>query len=400
MREEITLTYYDGAGRAGRADVATRRFTIGRLLENDLAIEDPRVSLRHAVVERLDDATVISDCGSEHGTLVNGEPVAGGGTKLHDGDVITLGGDYDLTVELRGTSTGELTGAKAESAPVNSPHTHTHTRIIAATAAALLVLCAAVLLLVSSRRDGANAVAARDSVSAEAARGDDATAARMSTASDATQASAADVASASEQAGELEEVEKYALRVMREISNDQTPTLARPVVSQIRDKVRDYRGSASLLANLRAFERRDLSGLAGEAKRRDIKLPLVVFAALARMERDGDGSSDPVEVASKMLPALSNLRAIFGTELANDSLLVVAGYDSWRGGATHPLQTAVFELAKRQPESPAAIRNVWYLHEHERLSRRSYDFVLSFLAVGVVAQAPQKFGLEVAPLVF
>jgi hypothetical protein len=99
-----------------------------------------------------------------------------------------------------------------------------------------------------------------------------------------------------------------------------------------------------------------------------------------------------------MMPVLARLRVTFGTELANDSLLIIAAYDQGPGGVTHPLQATIFELAKRQPESPATIRTVWYLRDHQKLSAEAYSLVVRFIAIGVIAQAPRKFGVDADPL--
>ena len=50
-------------------------FTIGRKMEKDLVIADPRVSRDHALIVSQDGKFVVEDQGSKHGTFVNGERV-------------------------------------------------------------------------------------------------------------------------------------------------------------------------------------------------------------------------------------------------------------------------------------------------------------------------------------
>lgn len=62
---------------------------VGRQLDNDIVIEDPTVSRRHAQIQWRHGHYVLYDLGSRAGTLVNGQPV--GECVLQAGDVLTLG---------------------------------------------------------------------------------------------------------------------------------------------------------------------------------------------------------------------------------------------------------------------------------------------------------------------
>jgi FHA domain-containing protein len=68
-------------------------FTVGRLPDNDLVIDDPSVSKRHAVIQ-WDASTLrahIEDQGSSNGTYLNGRPVMPGGMPVRDGDLVRFG---------------------------------------------------------------------------------------------------------------------------------------------------------------------------------------------------------------------------------------------------------------------------------------------------------------------
>src|ERR1051326_1810280 len=68
--------------------------TIGRDPQNDLVLDDPRVSRRHAVVQQTPAGVFIRDQQSGNGTFVNQQRVTE--TKLAEGDTIKLG-DSTLT---------------------------------------------------------------------------------------------------------------------------------------------------------------------------------------------------------------------------------------------------------------------------------------------------------------
>ncbi len=65
--------------------------TIGRGLNNDLVLEDPRISRQHAQVRFKSRRFLIADQGSTNGTYVNGTPVTTEHV-LRSGDIVSLGG--------------------------------------------------------------------------------------------------------------------------------------------------------------------------------------------------------------------------------------------------------------------------------------------------------------------
>lgn len=76
----------------GRRHVSLRRavISIGRALDNDVIIEDPRVSRYHAQLRQRYGRYVLYDLGSSDGTQINGYPVEE--CVLHSGDVISFAG--------------------------------------------------------------------------------------------------------------------------------------------------------------------------------------------------------------------------------------------------------------------------------------------------------------------
>ncbi len=66
------------------------RLTLGRRSENDLCLQDERISRFHAVIEKRQDRYVITDLGSRTGTHLNGAPL-NAPTPLNPGSQVTLG---------------------------------------------------------------------------------------------------------------------------------------------------------------------------------------------------------------------------------------------------------------------------------------------------------------------
>lgn len=65
--------------------------TIGRGLNNDIVLEDPRISRQHAQIRFKSRRFLIADQGSTNGTYVNGTPVTTEQV-LRSGDIVSLGG--------------------------------------------------------------------------------------------------------------------------------------------------------------------------------------------------------------------------------------------------------------------------------------------------------------------
>jgi hypothetical protein len=64
-------------------------WTVGRSQENDITVNDPNVSRRHARISRADDGYVVEDLGSTNGTLLDGAPIDR--ERIDGGDELTFG---------------------------------------------------------------------------------------------------------------------------------------------------------------------------------------------------------------------------------------------------------------------------------------------------------------------
>jgi hypothetical protein len=77
-------------GGRRHVDLLQPVMSIGRALDNDVVIEDPRVSRHHAQLRLRYGRYVLYDLGSSSGTQINGYPVEE--CVLHSGDVISFAG--------------------------------------------------------------------------------------------------------------------------------------------------------------------------------------------------------------------------------------------------------------------------------------------------------------------
>jgi hypothetical protein len=62
---------------------------VGRSQENDIVINDPNVSRRHARISRADNGFVVEDLGSTNGTMLDGAPIDR--EMIEGGDELTFG---------------------------------------------------------------------------------------------------------------------------------------------------------------------------------------------------------------------------------------------------------------------------------------------------------------------
>ena len=85
----ITLRVLDGTDRGRVFRNLTTPVTIGREEDNDVQLNDERVSRFHAKIQEDQDKLVITDLDSTNGTKVNGEEISV--HILRHGDLITLG---------------------------------------------------------------------------------------------------------------------------------------------------------------------------------------------------------------------------------------------------------------------------------------------------------------------
>jgi pilus assembly protein CpaF len=94
-------------------------YMIGREAGNDIVIEDPQVSRRHAQLTRQGNSYLIEDIGSTNGTYVNGKRVTAP-TLLANGDMVGLADTVIMAVQLP-LAIGEEATVVGEAAPYAPP---------------------------------------------------------------------------------------------------------------------------------------------------------------------------------------------------------------------------------------------------------------------------------------
>jgi hypothetical protein len=72
----------------GGSSADLTRFTIGRVPDNDILMNDVAISRAHAVVEIRGEGYYLKDLGSSNGTFVKGKLIDDRGTRLNDGDTV------------------------------------------------------------------------------------------------------------------------------------------------------------------------------------------------------------------------------------------------------------------------------------------------------------------------
>src|ERR1700754_1190366 len=192
-----------------------------------------------------------------------------------------------------------------------------------------------------------------------------------------------------------EQVERAAVQVMRRISSDsKSYVFPSDALDDIKDKIVQYCKSPALIPLLRTMNThaREIAKL---AQREGMEPGLLVYLALTdAMLRQPE--HDPVAAAHKALPILLDVWKVFGSTLAEGSLLIVAAYElgpvTTVGGTSrksHPLLSRI--------TGSVVERNVWASHKRGKLSQETYHFVVSFVALGVIAQSPNQFGVAADP---
>lgn len=405
MAARLTLTLPPRFG-SREVEVDRKRFSIGRTPENDLVIDDTSLSRRHALIEEFGGGFSLSDCGSSNGTLINGRTVTSV-ADLHDWDVLTFGGVGDILVRLHDDS--QYDDAPAIPSPMNAGRQVRQQRVvttsqswlsapvIAISAAVVILLVAGLILVITNAGSGEAkpGIAKKEPTpekSIEAGE-NETTPAPMET-PDSNPGGTGSDNSENGESGDLSYIEASASKVLSEISRDTRPVLTEKPLREINAQIQLYRTSpSSLRESLRAMKR-DLAAVSAAAKSNGVRPAFGVYATLARIDKDG-GRGEPAQVAGQLCPVLARMKRIFGDELANDSLLSIAGLEE---GAA--LQAAITRLSSRVNDSPTTIRSIWYLHEHRVIRDESYNFVLRFIAIAVIARDPQRFGIAAEALSF
>lgn len=405
MPSELTLIFNDENGQEQRVIVNANPFTMGRQEGNELVIRDSSLSRRHALITSFNGVAQISDCGSQNGTFLNGKRLSSAAILKH-GDLITIGQDCNLRVQIVDqAATPPQASTHSVASPTPTPTSHpvspvgssasastsfafpTLSPALLATVAMIGILVIAGLmigLLIWKKAPPPNdetQVVVVDSTPAPAT-------------SETASAIVKPVTEPSAVPATNDQLEKSLVQVIRYISNDSDYPFPPAIVAEIKRRA-DQFASPTLATTLRTMAARSDDTI-NQIKAQGLKKPaLPIYMALA--ETNGGQGGDPMNVARQMVSEVQFLRAHFGSEFADPTLMLVAAHKIPGGSKkSHPLLQPLRQLVK----NPQTDRNVWFLREKGALSDAAYEFVLRFLAYGAIAQNPRQFGLDAPALVF
>jgi hypothetical protein len=383
MPQELILKIHDSAqAREARAPLGP--CSIGRGEENDVMIDAPGVSRRHAVIGHYSDGAQISDCNSQNGTFVNGRRIVGS-APLNTGDVISLGGVCEITVVTRAGDARPAPAAGVKKAPPVSSKTSNKTLmtpIVALASIAVIVVIAAVIIFHSKGVDTEPGFKTPTPTPAAF-----------------VSPSPTDPSIRLDGSAPLDRIESAAKQLMRRISRD-SQVYDFPDESPLRDisgAIGQCCQSTSLAAALQTISRNrdEFIRLAGN----QITPDLLAYAVLAETNGGANGAgANPrrlMDTARSMAPKLISLRNTFGDETADSVLIFVAAYPEGvfpRGG--HPL------LSRIPGDNPMRERKVWSLARRGKFKPGQYEFVLRFIAYGIIAGNPKHCGIDSPKLDF
>lgn len=399
MTPEVILTLRRKNRADQRINVGVPSFAIGRSAENELAIDDPGLSRRHVLITNYSGSAQVADCGSRNGTLVNGRPISGV-VDLRDGDVIEIGDECQLIVSIHQPQAFSQTPAyqsfpppaqtpapkpstQANTAPSTTAQKSLNVPIIAG--ASILGILLITIFAVIFSQIGKDKVSTKKSTVVE-------TPTPLETPIEKNDDPA--VTPTPESNDTEDNLERSAKLLIRAISNEGNYQFPPNALEEIRQQVERYRAQPSLVAALRAIDAKN-NELSSMARREGVQPAMLICLALA--QSDGGQHGDPVAAAQQIFPDLLSLRATFGSEGA-DSSLIVAAASQIPGGTkkSHPLLATL----RRVVNTSKTERNVWFLHEKNALDSSAYNFVIRFLALGIIAQNPQQFGVNASPIAF
>lgn len=431
---QLWLKYTDENGEARKILVEEEKFAVGRHSGNDLNIANSVVSRQHLKIERFADVFVVSDIGSSYGTTLNGaelsEPLG-----LKNGDVLSLGGEFEIEVEIISDEegAGDKPGASPETpsenaaAPISSPSVSAQSAgsrssisgsifYIAPLFGLLILTLVGGLFFVFSgnqkaevadkrendfiyttdrRRESSNNSEEKDDIEVkEEIEEKPSSSPTASKSEDLLENSSEDTNSLPkvEVSSEMDKIERSSAQFLRRIAiNHPNAFLTSKQQEIIKNKINQFKGSSALAENFGALKR-NASQIEALAKSKNLKPQFLAAAALARI---GNQRGDPAATAQSMAETLDNLTVVFGNELADDSLMVIAFYEQGVANRSLAMRDMVAGLTRQFPNvSSRQIRTIWFLKENGKISEAEFEQALSFLAIGTIMQNPKDFGVN------
>ena len=107
-------------GSRRELEIATLPFRIGRQADNELTLRDSRISRQQAQIVSFNGGLMLEDCGSRHGTFVNGEKIVRHELRANDKIDFGIADSYQLIYIGEGATIAELVERVEAPAPTQS----------------------------------------------------------------------------------------------------------------------------------------------------------------------------------------------------------------------------------------------------------------------------------------
>ncbi|HEY2867388.1 MAG TPA: FHA domain-containing protein [Pyrinomonadaceae bacterium] len=429
MLDELFIRFTDETGQEREIAITQPKFVIGRHSTADLSIPNGKLSREHLKIERLGDQLLVSDLGSSNGTQLNGQPLSEP-VQITNGDRVDLGGGLIVEVVLRSFDPNAAADEEEEDGPDEdlagaAPADGEAPAGPASNAGAeasgsggfswgwfVIAPILGIFLLVFVIGIAWVFIGGSSTEVAETNKGgyvyshpeDDPSPEKTSTTSSpsGTTAGSSNNSSGTNIAqpspaniGENGKVEQSAAAFLRRAAlHDTTAFLTSEQAKKVSDKIKQI-GSSSALADNINSARKNAAQIKSIATAKGISPQLLATAALTQL---GDSRGDVLARAQSMSDILGKLQTQIGSELADDSLVMIAAYDQGERGDFQSLRNMLQDLTTKSPESARAIRSIWFLQKNGKISGSEFDFAIKFLAIGTITQSPKDFGINVDPL--
>ena len=424
---ELWLKFRDSDGTDKRVQVDAQKFIVGRHTSSDLCIIDGRLSREHLKIERFGGLFMATDCGSSNGTKVNGEaldsPVA-----LKSGDVIDLGGlkveaELDganvasggqpangITPEPPQSASAEPAAANAYSEPAGTS-VPTSIFFIAPVLGIVVLSLIGGLIYFTSGRAKADVSANEfqysdipDDPPARNKRSKEIDASPSVSSSPAVNSattpgsnSTIDMPPATPADSESAKVEQNGTAFLRKAAqNDAKAFLTGEQAKKVGARIKQLSGNAVLAANI-SSARQNASQINSLSKSTNLPPAFLAAAAITKL---GSSRGDVAKTAQSMAGTLDKLRTQIGSELGEDTLLMIAAYDQGEAGDFMKMRNMLQELANKFPDSSRSIRTIWFLQQNGKITQSEFDSAVTFLAVGTISQNPNAFGVNAEAITF
>lgn len=439
---ELWLKYIDGSGEHQRVLVESERFVVGRHSANDLCIPSEKISREHLKIERRDDRFVAADCYSSNGTTLNGENLIEP-TFLRNGDNLNLGGGSEIEIEIvsgkndpnlatpvysGGSATGE-TGLPAAanistvtktSNPSDGGAIPMSFFYLAPLFGLGILLFLGAIVYVSSGNDKTKSAESENDIIVTSDTGDVSEdepetnlksektprpTIEKSGNSNSNNSNSGNLNSSTEPTDlqttapknlpDTVKIEQNSTAFLRRIAQNDPKAFLTSERAQIVDaKIKQLRGSSALADNIKAAKS-SAAQIQALAVSKNMKPQFLAVAALTKL---GNNRGDVLQTAQSMTDVLEKLDTHIGSELADDSLLVVAAYEQGAAGEFLKMRNMLQQLSNQFPESSRTIRSVWFLHKNGKISDAQFDFAVRFLAIGTITQNPKDFSVNAEEL--